>query len=101
MSTEPNFSSGGGRAAQGPFTWGGGGQRRVCDADGHPYPAGNYGATVAAGMYMVTDDKYGTQQWVYAGEMIHWDGTPDPVRQALREAKAAITLAAKIVGVAV
>lgn len=99
--SEPNFTGGGGQAAQGPFTWAGGGPRRVCDADGYPYPAGNYGETVRAGMYMVKDDKYGTQQWVYAGEMTHWDGTPDPVRAALISAKKAIELAAKVAGVAV
>lgn len=98
--TEPNFTSGGGQASPGPYTWGGNGPRRVCDADGRPYPAGNYGSTVAMGMYMVRDDKFGTLQWVYAGEMVRWDGAPDPVRAALREAAKAIEVAAKAAGVA-
>lgn len=98
---EFKFAGTGGPAAQGPFTWGGGGQRRVCDPDGRPYPAGSYEATVGAGMFMVTDDKYGVQQWVYAGEMIHWDGTPDPVRVALQQAKAALVQAGKLLGVGV
>lgn len=100
MSNEPNFTSGGGLAASGPFTWRGSGHRRVCDVDGHPYPAGNYGDTVAAGWFMVRDDKFGTWQWVKAGDMVHWDGKPDPVRVALIEARRALDAAAKAAGVA-
>lgn len=99
--SNPTYAGTGGPASQGPFTWGGQGPRRICDVHGNPPPKGTYGASVDAGMYMVTDDKYGTQQWVFAGEMVHWDGEPDPARVALMEAKAALVKAAKLLGFAI
>lgn len=104
MSEAPQFSSGGGKAADGPFTWGGDEQERlgrVCSQDGHPYPAGNYGNTVAAGYYMVRDDKHGIWMWVKAGEMVQWDGQPHPVRVSLRAAKAALYEAAQKLGLGI
>jgi hypothetical protein len=102
--SEVNFSSGGGLAHPGPWTWGGDEATRiarVCAQDGHPYPAGSYGATVAAGFYMARDDKHGVWMWVKAGEMAVWDGAPNPVRTSLRAAKAALYEAAQKLGVGI
>ena len=99
--SEVNWAGTGGQASQGPLTWGGSGPRRVCDSEGRPFPAGNYDATVSAGMFAVTDAKFGTRQWVYPGEMVAWDGTPDPVRQALQQAKDALVQAGKLLGLGV
>lgn len=99
--SEHHFAGVGEAATKAQYTWGGPGPRRVCDPEGRPFPAGNQVATVNAGMYMVTDAKFGTQQWVYAGEMVVWDGVPDPTRQALRLAKDALLEAARLAGVAI
>lgn len=99
--SEHQFAGVGAPASQGLYTWGGPGARRVCDTEGRPFPAGNYEATVGAGLYMVTDSKFGTQQWVYAGEMIPWDGTPDPVRVALQQVVASARQAGKALGLGV
>lgn len=98
--SDPVFTGGGGKAAQGPFTWGGPGPRRVCNTDLQPFPKGTYGDSVAAGYYVVTDAKYGSQQWVLAGEMVHWNGEPDPVRVALQQAVAALRELGEQLGVA-
>lgn len=99
--SEHQFAGVGEAATKQQYTWGGPGPRRVCDTEGRPFPAGNQVATVNAGMYMVTDAKFGTQQWVYAGEMVPWDGTPDPVRAALQKVVASAREAGKALGLAV
>ena len=103
MST-PAWAGTGGPASNVPYTWGGDQAARigrVCAQDGHPYPAGNYQATVAAGYFMARDERHGTWMWVQAGEMRPWDGQHDPVRTSLRAAKAALYEAAQKLGVGI
>lgn len=83
------------------YTWGGKGPRRICGTDGLPLPARDRTETGAMGFYMVTDAKTGVQMWVLPGEVVQWDGKPDPVRVALQQAIAALREAGKALELAV
>lgn len=99
--SEHQFAGVGEAATRNLYTWGGKGPRRVCGTDGLPLPAKDRTETGALGFFMMTDAKTGVQMWVLPGEMVPWDGTPDPVRAALQQAKAGIQEAARLAGVAV
>lgn len=96
-----DFAGVGAPASSGLFTWGGPGKPLFCGTDGLPLPAKDRTETGALGYFMATDAKTGMCMWVLPGQMVAWDGTPDPARQALQQAIASLRELGKHLGVAV
>lgn len=99
--SEHHFAGVGEAAYRNLYTWAGPGKPHFCGTDGLPLPAKDRTETGALGYFMVTDAKTGMCMWVLPGQMVAWDGTPDPVRVALQQAVAALREAGKALGLAV